>query len=156
MTTSTASQDILESHFLLTSIWQAVAFSSRPAVLIPKLCWSPRLTNSQPSSSDMFSMSWALKEEKWKSFKWILYITHTRITYRSPSRAHYCNIKYEHVTVSRYSSERFVTINLRTLICCNVGEGTWLQLLFTTGLIRFKVCFGICSFECLQTFISDL
>lgn len=88
MTTSTASQDSLESHFLLTSIWQAVAFSSRPAVLIPKLCWSPRLTNSQPSSSDMFSMSWALKEEKWKSFKWILYITHTRITYISPSRQH--------------------------------------------------------------------
>lgn len=43
----------------LTNIWQAVAFSSRPAVLMPKLCWSPRLTNSQPSSSEMFSMSWA-------------------------------------------------------------------------------------------------
>ena len=46
---------------LLTNIWQAVAFSSSPAVLIPKLCWSPRLTNSQPSSSDMFSMSWAVR-----------------------------------------------------------------------------------------------
>lgn len=43
----------------LTSIWQAVAFSSNPAVLMPKLCWSPRFTNSQPSSSDIFSMSWS-------------------------------------------------------------------------------------------------
>lgn len=46
---------------LFTSIWQAVAFSSSPAVLMPKLCWSPRLTNSHPSSSEMFSMSWAVR-----------------------------------------------------------------------------------------------
>lgn len=156
MTTSTASQDSLESHFLLTSIWQAVAFSSRPAVLIPKLCWSPRLTNSQPSSSDMFSMSWALKGEKWKSFKWILYITHTRITYRSPSRQHITAILNMNTWQWADILQRFVTINLRTLIRCNMGKGTWLQPLFTTGLIRFKACFGNWSFECLQTFISGL
>lgn len=60
----TVLQDIFMSRcYSLTSIWQAVAFSSRPAVFIPKLCWSPRLTNSQPSSSDMFSMSWATRQE---------------------------------------------------------------------------------------------
>ena len=52
--------EIIKTVILLTSIWHAVAFSSRPAVLIPKLCWSPRFTNSQPSSSLIFSISCAV------------------------------------------------------------------------------------------------